>query len=159
MAAGANMRCTKCGADNRQTAKFCDGCGTPIEARCGSCGSLNRAGARFCDGCGIAFPNQPPSSIKSARAPEDRIRVTPEQTEAGALDGERKTVTALFADIKGSTELEQDLDPEEARAIIDPALKLMIDAAHQLRRALPVLPAPSDQQHQAGRRYRFSNGS
>src|SRR5213079_2932076 len=48
-----------------------------------------------------------------------------------AIDGERKTVTALFADIKGSTELMEELDPEEARAIIDPALKLMIDAAHR----------------------------
>ena len=47
------------------------------------------------------------------------------------LDGERKTVTALFADIKGSTEMEQDLDPEEARALVDPALKLMIDAVHR----------------------------
>ena len=47
------------------------------------------------------------------------------------LEGERKTVTALFADIKGSTELEQDLDPEEARAIVDPALKLMIEAVHR----------------------------
>jgi class 3 adenylate cyclase len=46
-------------------------------------------------------------------------------------EGERKTVTALFADIKGSTELMEDLDPEEARAIIDPALKLMIDAVHR----------------------------
>ena len=45
--------------------------------------------------------------------------------------GERKTVTALFADIKGSTELMEELDPEEARAIIDPALKLMIEAAHR----------------------------
>src|SRR5207248_6086508 len=45
-----------------------------------------------------------------------------------ATDGERKTVTALFADIKGSTELLRDIDPEEARAIIDPALKIMIDA-------------------------------
>jgi class 3 adenylate cyclase len=43
-------------------------------------------------------------------------------------DGERKTVTALFADIKGSMELMEDLDPEEARAIVDPALKLMVDA-------------------------------
>ncbi len=60
-----------------------------------------------------------------------RVRVTPEQADAGALDGERKTVTALFADIKGSTELMEDLDPEEARAIIDPALKLMIDAVHR----------------------------
>ena len=48
--------------------------------------------------------------------------------DGAQLEGERKTVTALFADIKGSTELEQDLDPEEARAIVDPALKLMIDA-------------------------------
>jgi class 3 adenylate cyclase/tetratricopeptide (TPR) repeat protein len=47
------------------------------------------------------------------------------------IEGERKTVTALFADIKGSTELMRDLDPEEARALVDPALKLMIDAAHR----------------------------
>jgi len=47
------------------------------------------------------------------------------------LEGERKTVTALLADIKGSTELMEDLDPEEARAIIDPALKLMIDAVQR----------------------------
>ena len=48
-----------------------------------------------------------------------------------AMDGERKTVTALFADIKGSMDLMEDIDPEEARAIVDPALKLMIDAAHR----------------------------
>jgi class 3 adenylate cyclase len=61
-----------------------------------------------------------------------KIRVAPEQPDASTvLEGERKTVTALFADIKGSTELMEDLDPEEARAIIDPALKLMIDAAHR----------------------------
>jgi len=46
------------------------------------------------------------------------------------LEGERKTVTALFADIKGSMDLIEDLDPEEARAIVDPALKLMMDAVH-----------------------------
>ena len=50
------------------------------------------------------------------------------QTDPDVVDGERKTVTTLFADIKGSTELMEDLDPEEARALIDPALKLMIDA-------------------------------
>ncbi len=47
------------------------------------------------------------------------------------VEGERKTVTALFADIKGSTEMMEGLDPEEARAIVDPALKLMIDAVHR----------------------------
>jgi class 3 adenylate cyclase len=48
-----------------------------------------------------------------------------------AADGERKTVTALFADIKGSMELIEDLDPEEARAIVDPALKIMMEAVHR----------------------------
>jgi class 3 adenylate cyclase len=51
-----------------------------------------------------------------------------EPTTPGTAEGERKTVTALFADIRDSTELMEDLDPEEARTIIDPALKLMIDA-------------------------------
>jgi class 3 adenylate cyclase len=52
------------------------------------------------------------------------------QNASTAIDGERKTVTALFADIKGSMELMENLDPEEARAIVDPALKLMMDAVH-----------------------------
>jgi class 3 adenylate cyclase len=49
----------------------------------------------------------------------------------GAQDGERKTITALFADIKGSVEMMAGLDPEEARAIVDPALQLMMDAVHR----------------------------
>jgi class 3 adenylate cyclase len=62
------------------------------------------------------------------------IRVTPEQTNASStVEGVRKTVTALFADIEGSSELMRDLYPQEARAIIDPPLKLMIDAAHRRR--------------------------
>jgi len=67
------------------------------------------------------------------RKKSDHILIRP--TEAAVpenLEGERKTVTALFADIKGSTELQQDLDPEQARAIIDPALKIMIDAARHM---------------------------
>jgi class 3 adenylate cyclase len=59
------------------------------------------------------------------------VRVAPESSSPEALDGERKTVTALFADIKGSMELIEDLYPEEARAIVDPAIRLMIDAAHR----------------------------
>ncbi len=62
----------------------------------------------------------------------ERIRAEQAALEArGATDGERKTITALFADLKGSTALIEGLDPEEARAIIDPALQLMMDAVHQ----------------------------
>jgi class 3 adenylate cyclase len=59
------------------------------------------------------------------------VRFAAEDPGAQPLDGERKTVTALFADIKGSMELMEDLDPEEARAIVDPALKLMMNAVHR----------------------------
>jgi class 3 adenylate cyclase len=59
------------------------------------------------------------------------VRSLPKEAEAAAPDGERKTVTALFADIKGSMELMEDLDPEEARAIVDAALKLMMGAVHR----------------------------
>src|SRR5262249_20611343 len=62
----------------------------------------------------------------------ERIRAEQAALEArGAIDGERKTITALFADIKGSMALMEDLDPEEARSIIDPALTLMMDAVHR----------------------------
>jgi class 3 adenylate cyclase len=62
----------------------------------------------------------------------EHIRAEQVALEArGAPDGERKTITALFADIKGSMDLLEDLDPEEARGIVDPALKLMMEAVHR----------------------------
>ena len=86
--------------------------------------------AKFCGDCAAALtPNVFKSTVPASPTPS--VRVAPENDSPEALEGERKTVTALFADIKGSTELEQDLDPEEARAIVDPALKLMIDAARR----------------------------
>ncbi len=77
-------------------------------------------------------PNpQPPSSYTPPHLAE-RIRAEQAAMEArGLTDGERKTITALFADLKGSTALIEGLDPEEARAIIDPALQLMMDAVHR----------------------------
>src|SRR5438552_4586193 len=62
----------------------------------------------------------------------DRIRAEQAAMEArGVTDGERKTITALFADIQDSTALIEDLDPEAARRLIDPALQLMMDAVHR----------------------------
>ena len=83
-------------------------------------------------------PSQPPSPRPQSPAsytPQhlaERIRAEQQAMEArGSSDGERKTITALFADLKGSTALIEGLDPEEARAIIDPALQLMMDAVHR----------------------------
>src|SRR6266436_1721808 len=129
------MRCSKCGTDNREGRKFCSKCGVALERQCPRCGASNEPGDDFCGECGTALaanalPSASSATQAASAAPE--IRVTPEQPVLSTtIEGERKTVTALFADIKGSTELMRDLDPEEARAIIDPALKLMIDAAHR----------------------------
>jgi class 3 adenylate cyclase/tetratricopeptide (TPR) repeat protein len=87
--------------------------------------------SKFCEDCGAALT---PSGTRAGNASQQQSEVhfaAGAGDSAGALDGERKTVTALFADIKGSMELMEDLDPEEARAIVDPALKLMIDAARR----------------------------
>jgi class 3 adenylate cyclase len=74
--------------------------------------------------------SQPPAAY-TPRHLAERIRAEQIALEArGSADGERKTITALFADLKGSTTLIEGLDPEEARAIIDPALQIMMDAVH-----------------------------
>src|SRR5262249_26133444 len=76
-------------------------------------------------------PAPPPASYTPSHLAE-RIRAEQAAIEArGVTEGERKTITALFADIKGSTALIEGLDPEEARTIIDPALQLMMDAVHR----------------------------
>src|SRR6266849_5339625 len=88
-------------------------------------------GARFCKKCGTAIGATKAAVSTTVSSPKSHVIVAADGAASEAIEGERKTVTALFADIKGSTELMRDLDPEEARAIVDPALKLMIDAAHR----------------------------
>src|SRR5215813_6549862 len=122
------MICPKCGTENREGAKFCKACAAPFLGSCSNCGATIQPASKFCDQCGAPVRS---AVAQSPVASTPSVRVLHEATPAGAADGERKTVTALFADIKGSTELEQDLDPEEARALVDPVLKLMIEAVHR----------------------------
>jgi class 3 adenylate cyclase len=90
---------------------------------CPKCGADNPVGRHFRGECGTALG----APAAPAKKNDSAIRVA-ETPTPGNFDGERKTVTVLFADIKGSMELIEDLDPEEARTIVDPALKLMMEA-------------------------------
>src|SRR5262249_35952234 len=119
------MLCSKCNTKNLADAVFCAECGTKLELRCPSCALANPQGSKFCRKCGTALANHASTNVRQY-APAQILVSNPPAPEN--IDGERKTVTMLFADIKGSMELIEDLDPEDARAVVDPALKLMMDA-------------------------------
>ena len=124
------MTCSKCRTENAPDAKFCVECGESFKGRCPKCVLANPANAKFCQECGTSFGEaaEPKKTIGDGTT---GIRISSQHPVGEIPEGERKTVTALFADIKGSMELMEDLDPEEARAVVDPALKLMMDAAHR----------------------------
>ncbi|WP_213306274.1 adenylate/guanylate cyclase domain-containing protein [Paraburkholderia sacchari] len=136
------MRCTNCGFENLAKARFCEACGTLLARACPRCGHVAAAAARFCSECGAqlteALEPAPPAQ-KSPPAPihytphhlAERIRAEHVAMEArNETAGERKTITALFADMAGSTALIHGLDPEEAHHLIEPVVALMMEAVH-----------------------------
>ena len=138
------MRCTKCGTHNAADSRFCNQCATPLNRACPKCAHLNAPDAKFCAQCAVALGGQAAVGADASASPVSRggVRIAPEQPDPSrALEGARKTVTALFADIKGSMELMEELDPEEARAIIDPALQIMIEAIGRYAGSLCSPPA------------------
>ena len=145
------MTCPRCKTDNREGRRFCGECGAPLPSACPSCGFANEAAEKFCGGCGqpLAIPQRatpastasPSPTPTAATAPSSSFAspdaYTPKHlaerilTSRSAVEGERKQVTVLFADLKGSMELLADRDPEEARRILDPVLDRMMDAVHR----------------------------
>src|SRR6266851_2553501 len=107
------MLCPTCGSENREGRKFCAGCGAQLMLSCGSCGAKNQPGERFCGECGKQLTLSP----TTAATPDPRS-YTPRHlaekilTSRSALEGERKQVTVLFADVKGSMDLSEQVDPE-----------------------------------------------
>ena len=120
------MRCSKCGTSSTSGGKFCSECGRPLSQSCVKCGAQNAPTAKFCEDCGARL--QTPLIESTASDPPIQL-VDKSNTEN--LEGERKTVTALFADLKGSTELLETLDPEEGRAIVEPLLRIMSEAVRR----------------------------
>jgi class 3 adenylate cyclase len=122
---------------------FCGWCGTKLANTCSSCGFSNPADHAFCGKFGTPLANQTPvptppqPATPPATAPTPPLSYTPQHltekilTSRSALEGERKQVTICFADIKDSTELIKDLDPEAAQQLLDPAIHIMMDAVHR----------------------------
>src|SRR5262249_40194362 len=98
---------------------------------CSRCSRENRQGAVFCDQCGTRLPSGAVPRFASPESYTPKHLVERILTSTAVLEGERKQVTVLFADLKGSMELLADRDPEEARMILDPVLEHMVEAVHR----------------------------
>ena len=129
------MLCMQCQHDNLPDAKFCNGCGIRLELVCPQCRYSNPPASRFCAQC--ASPLSSSNTNSSSSRFESPQAYTPKHlaekilTSRNALEGERKQVTVLFADLKGSLELLGDRDPEEARKLIDPVIDQIMEAVHR----------------------------
>src|SRR5262245_620809 len=129
------MQCPRCQHANEAGAKFCEECAAPLAGACAKCGRQLSPTAKFCPECAH------PTGLSTAPPPAQRFgspeSYTPKHlaerilTSKSSVEGERKLVTVLFADLKGSMELLADRDPEEARTLIDPVLERMMEAVHR----------------------------
>jgi len=127
------MQCPRCQTENRERRRFCGKCAAPLTVACPSCGFSNEPGEDFCGGCGASLTiagrrAQPRFASPQAYTPKHLAEKI--LTSRSALEGERKQVTVLFADLKGSMELLAARDPEEARKLLDPVLERVMEAVH-----------------------------
>ncbi len=147
------MRCSDCQSENLADASFCQDCGAKLERICGGCQAVNAPASKFCRMCGLRLVAQPAAATATkldscapanaglpveAALPEHSVpaHLAERFRHAQAIHlsqhaGERKIITALFADIKGSMALLDEMDPDLARQVIDPALRLMMNAVYR----------------------------
>jgi class 3 adenylate cyclase len=123
------MTCPQCQHENPRGARFCEDCAALLPRSCTNCGTALSDAAKFCHACahpaaGVGAASRSPDTYIPKHLAERIL------TSKAALEGERKQVTVLFADLKGSMELLVDRDPEEARKILDPVLERMMEAVH-----------------------------
>ena len=129
------MKCPRCHHQNEAGAKFCEECAAPLARVCAKCSRPLSPTAKFCPEC--ANPTGLSSVTPAGQRFDSPGSYTPKHlaekilTSKAALEGERKQVTVLFADLKGSMELLTDRDPEEARRLLDPVLERMMEAVHR----------------------------
>ena len=129
------MKCPKCQSENPEDSKFCLECGTRIEIACTECGKLLPPSAKFCNECGHDL-----RKLEAPSAPIDYSQpqsYTPKYladkilTTRSSIEGERKLVTVLFADVANYTSIAEKLDPEEVHQIMDGCFKILMDEIHR----------------------------
>src|SRR5947199_1229184 len=125
------MQCTTCRHESPADSRFCLECGTPLPVRCPRCDAELPTGSKFCNRCGTPIAAAGPGAERDPRAYTPQHLAEKILISRAALAGERKQVTVLFADVKGSMDLAEQLDPEEWHAIMDRFFQLLAEGVHR----------------------------
>jgi hypothetical protein len=128
------MKCPKCQFENREGAKFCKDCGANLEVACSECGTVYEFGSKFCDECGYDLKNSSTATTVENSGPKsytpkflaDKILNT-----RSSIEGERKLVTVLFADVANYTAMAGKLDPEIVHQIMDGCFNVLMNEIHK----------------------------
>jgi len=136
------MKCPKCRTENLGTRKFCKECGTKLLLVCPDCHFENAPRDKFCGECGYQLTQPPEASPVDYSAPQS---YTPKHlaekilTHRSAIEGERKLVTIMFADVAGFTSLSEKLDPEDVHRIMDGCCRVLVDEIHRFEGTVGAL--------------------
>ncbi|MCP4574797.1 MAG: guanylate cyclase, partial [Deltaproteobacteria bacterium] len=128
------MKCPKCQFENPEGMKFCGECGNKLEIRCSKCNAANPPQFKFCGECGQALTQGATPSPVNYNQPQS---YTPKHladkilTSRSAIEGERKLVTVLFADIADFTSISEKLDPEQIHEVMDGCFRILMDEIHR----------------------------
>ncbi|MDH7499176.1 MAG: adenylate/guanylate cyclase domain-containing protein, partial [candidate division NC10 bacterium] len=127
------MKCSQCQFENPEGSKFCLHCGSPTDLPCPRCGNLLPRSARFCNQCGhdLSEPKPPPLDYSAPQTYTPKFLADKILTSKSALEGERKLVTVLFADVAFFTFLSEKLDPEEVHQIMDGCFQILMAEIHR----------------------------
>jgi len=133
------MKCPKCQAANREGVKFCEECGARLELTCPGCGAAIPLGKRFCGECGkIVVEPKAPHHVDYSQPRSYTPKHLAEKILAArtTIEGERKQVTVLFADVKGFTSISEKLDPEDVQTLISECLVFFTEEIHRYEGAI-----------------------
>ena len=128
------MKCPNCRGDNKEGAKFCNACGSKLEMICQKCGSANPPASKFCNECGHdlkKFKEVPPIDYSKPKSYTPKSLADKILTTRSSIEGERKLVTVLFADVANYTSMSEKLDPEEVHHIVDGCFRILMDEIHK----------------------------
>jgi class 3 adenylate cyclase/tetratricopeptide (TPR) repeat protein len=128
------MKCPQCQFENREAVKFCEQCGTKLELECPSCGAKLPLDRKFCGECGhdlIALEETSTIDYSKPQSYTPKFLADKILTTCSSIEGERKLVTVLFADVANYTAMAEKLDPEVVHQIMDGCFKILMDEIHK----------------------------